>query len=52
LSPAAAFCDELMAQITKWHGSANGHSLPDDVTMVVIDLKSSAGLADLRGQSP
>ena len=37
-SSAAAFCDELMAQITGWCGSTNGHSLPDDVTMVVIDF--------------
>jgi phosphoserine phosphatase RsbU/P len=51
-SSAVAFCDELMAQITRWRGSTNGHSLPDDVTMVVIDFKAGAGLGDLRARSP
>ena len=51
LSSAAAFCDELMAQITSWRGGKNGQSLPDDVTMVVIDFKVGAGLGDLRRQS-
>jgi len=51
-SSAAAFCDELMAQITSWCGSTNGHSLPDDVTMVVIDFKAGAGLGDLPVTRP
>jgi sigma-B regulation protein RsbU (phosphoserine phosphatase) len=37
-SSGAAFCDELMAQITNWSGSTNGHGLPDDVTIVLIDF--------------
>jgi phosphoserine phosphatase RsbU/P len=50
-SSVAAFCDELMAQITRWRGSTNGHSMPDDVTMVVIDFKAGAGLGDRRAES-
>jgi phosphoserine phosphatase RsbU/P len=50
-SSAAGFCDELMAQIRSWHGRTNGHSLPDDVTIVVIDSKAGEGLGDLQRQS-
>jgi phosphoserine phosphatase RsbU/P len=50
-SSVAAFCDELMTQITSWCEGTNGHGLPDDVTMVVIDFKAEAGLGDLQGQS-
>jgi sigma-B regulation protein RsbU (phosphoserine phosphatase) len=48
---AAAFCDELMAQITSWRGRRNDYDLNDDITIVVIDFKSDAGRGDLQGQA-
>jgi sigma-B regulation protein RsbU (phosphoserine phosphatase) len=46
-SCAAAFCDELMAQITSWRGHKNVYGLQDDITIVVIDFKTHAGRGDL-----
>ena len=40
-SSATAFCEQLMAQIISWYGRKNDNDLHDDVTIVVIDFKSS-----------
>jgi sigma-B regulation protein RsbU (phosphoserine phosphatase) len=50
-SSAAAFCDQLMAQITGWRGRKNGNDLHDDITIVVIDFKSRAEFGDFHERS-
>lgn len=44
-SSPSAFCDELMAQITRWgglrNGSGDGQALHDDITIVVIDFRQN-----------